>query len=629
MSKSLINIKNISKSYGEKILFENLNFSINEGNKVALIAHNGAGKTTLLNILCKKEWPDEGEVNYRESLKIAYLRQNEIYDKSQKINEYLGNLNNSFVRATDEYYKQLDNYQNLASKQNQMALDKAISTMDQLEAWEYAKKIKEVLDQLKITNMDSKLSELSGGQLKKIALASVIIEKADILILDEPTNHLDIETIEWLEKHLKKQKLSLFLVTHDRYFLDEVCNTILEIDQQTIFSYSGNYSNYIKRKAEKISQITQETLKAKNLYKTELDWMRRQPKARTSKSKSRISSFYELEKKAKARLDNKQIDFKAKMSRQGGKILEIKRIYKSFDSLKIVSNFSYTFKKGEKVGLVGPNGSGKSTFLNLISKTIQADSGEVNMGETTKMAYFTQKGLEHKDDHKVIDIVKEIAESIIIDDNAIGVAQFLYNFGFSYNLQQNYFKNLSGGERRKLHLVTTLLKNPNFLILDEPTNDLDLFTLNRLEEFLYNFKGCLVIASHDRYFMDKLCDHMFIFHSNGEIKDFIGNYSDYRELLDNQERKLKQDKKTIKPPKKTNKPKNNFSYKDQKELEKIETELQLYEKEKLALLEKLNSGQLSTNELHEKSVLYKNVCENLEKVEHRWLELSEKKEKNS
>lgn len=624
MSQALITVENLTKSYGDKLLFENLNFGINEGDKTALVAHNGVGKSTLLNILSGSEIPDEGNVTQKESLKIAYLKQNQKFDEQMQVSDYLFHLDNSFVKTIDNYHQQLKNYQTDPSTPNQRKLEQATAEMDLKQAWDYESRMIEVLEKLELSNQQQKIAELSGGQRKKLALASVIIDDADLIILDEPTNHLDIQTIEWLEKYLSKSKLSIILVTHDRYFLDEICDVIVEIDQHTSFVYDGNYSYFLRKKGEREAQDALEIEKAKNLYRKELDWMRRQPKARTTKSKARIDSFYDLEKVAKKRLEEKKLEFNVRMSRQGRKILEIKNLNKSFGDIKITEDFEYIFKKGERIGLVGPNGSGKTTFLNLITKKMEADSGEVIIGDTTKFGYYTQQGLVIKDQLRVIDIVKNVAESVDMGGKQIGAAQFLFHFGFSYSLQQNYYSYLSGGERRKLYLILTLMQNPNFLILDEPTNDLDIFTLGKLEEFLSTFPGCLILVSHDRYFLDKLCDHLFIFQGEGKIKDFVGNYSDYREMQEFRQAMAKKERKAEKPAPKPKKSSVKVTYKEQKEFEKLEEEIPILEEAKQNMLHEMNSGTLSPEELNETSKKYQEISDELDEKEMRWLELSEK-----
>jgi len=629
MSQALLTLENLTKSYSDKLLFKDLNFGINQGQKIALVAHNGVGKSTLLNIITGIDIPDEGSVIKKEGLKIAYLKQDPKFKPGALVKEVLFHLDNVYVKTIENYHVSLNNYQENPSDKNQELLDVAITQMDLQEAWDYETRMNEILDVFQINNLDQEVAELSGGMKKKLALASIIIDEADLILLDEPTNHLDIKTIEWLEAHISKSKLSLLIVTHDRYFLDEVCDIIIEIDQHSSFVYKGNFSYFLEKKAEREVLEAMEIDKAKNLYRKELDWMRRQPKARTTKSKARIDSFYDLEKIAKKKLEVKKLDFNIKMSRQGGKILEIKNLYKSFDDIIITKGFEYIFKKGERIGLVGENGSGKSTFLNMITGQLSPDKGSIITGDTTRFGYYTQKGLEAKEDLKVIDIVKEVAEVIEMGKTSFGAAQFLFYFGFSYSLQQSFYRNLSGGERRKLYLVMTLMKNPNFLILDEPTNDLDIFTLNKLEEFLLTFKGCLIIVSHDRYFLDKLSDHLFIFKGEGEIKDFVGNYSDYRELQELKAAQLKKEKreerkaeetKTSKPKNTSNKP----SYKEQKEFEKLEADMPQLETDKEAILNKMNAGDLSPEAFNDTSKKYQEVCDQLDEMEMRWLELSEK-----
>ena len=625
MSQVLISVENLTKSYSEKLLFQNINFSISEGQKIALVAHNGVGKSTLLNIITGAEIPDDGKVVVRESLKIAYLKQDPELDNNLKVKEVLFHLNNLFVQLIDQYHLHLHNFQEDPSNSNQKKLDEATSLMDLHGAWDYEHRITEVLEKFQINDLEREVSSLSGGQRKKLALASVIIDQADLIILDEPTNHLDIATIEWLEEHISMSRLSLLIVTHDRYFLDEVCDSIIEIDQQRSYTYRGNFSYFLEKKAEREASEALEIEKARNTYRKELDWMRRQPKARTTKSKARIDSFYDLEKIARKRLEEKKLEFNVKMSRQGRKILEVKNLSKRFDQVVIVDKFEYIFKKGERIGFVGPNGTGKTTLLNLLTNQISPDSGEVVVGDTTKFGYYTQKGLVAKDHLRVIEIVKEVAEAIDMGGNSIGAAQFLFHFGFSYALQQSYYSSLSGGERRKLYLLLTLLNNPNFLILDEPTNDLDIFTLGKLEEFLVDFPGCIIIVSHDRYFLDKVCDHLFVFDGNGQIKDHVGKYSDYRELKDIQAALEKKEKKAEKPQTVIAKPpQNKATFKEKKEFESLGVEIPNLEQKKATIISQLNSGNQNPQELHNLSIEFQQVSEQLDELEMRWLELSEK-----
>ncbi|RLD38231.1 MAG: ABC transporter ATP-binding protein [Bacteroidetes bacterium] len=627
MAISYLVAENLSKSWGDKPLFQELNITINEGQKIALVAHNGTGKTSLLNILCGIDIPDTGEIRLKENLRIAYLQQQPHFENNLTVNEVLFHADNRFIKIIAQYRDALKQFEKEVNKDSQRLLDSTIQAMDHAEAWDYELKVKEILEKFELTNYNQKVETLSGGQKKKLAIASILIDDADLLVLDEPTNHLDIEMIEWLENYISKQKMSLLMVTHDRYFLDAVCNEIIEIDQQQSFIYRGNYSYFLQKKAEREALQLTEIEKAKNLYRTELDWMRRQPKARTHKSKARIDSFYDLEKIAKNRLEQKKLDFNIKMSRQGRKILEIKKLSKSYGNLNLIENFDYIFKRGERIGIVGDNGSGKTTFLDLISRKIQPDSGEIIVGETTRFGYFTQTGIQLQNDMRVLEIVKEIAEFIDMGKTQISAAQFLFHFGFSHNLQHSFFSSLSGGEKRKLHLVLTLLKNPNFLILDEPTNDLDLFTLGRLEEFLLDFQGCLLIVSHDRYFLDRLSDHLFIFKGNGKIKDFVGNYSDYREMQvfeANEEKKAeKANKKANVSPKTVTAKVHKASFKERKEFEKLEEDIANLETEKEELINHMNSGELSSDKLQEVSKRFEQLSEELEEKEMRWLELSE------
>jgi len=627
MAISYLVAENLSKSWGDKPLFQELNITINEGQKIALVAHNGTGKTSLLNILCGIDIPDTGEIRLKENLRIAYLQQQPHFENNLTVNEVLFHADNRFIKIIAQYRDALKQFEKEVNKDSQRLLDSTIQAMDHAEAWDYELKVKEILEKFELTNYNQKVETLSGGQKKKLAIASILIDDADLLVLDEPTNHLDIEMIEWLENYISKQKMSLLMVTHDRYFLDAVCNEIIEIDQQQSFIYRGNYSYFLQKKAEREALQLTEIEKAKNLYRTELDWMRRQPKARTHKSKARIDSFYDLEKIAKNRLEQKKLDFNIKMSRQGRKILEIKKLSKSYGNLNLIENFDYIFKRGERIGIVGDNGSGKTTFLDLISRKIQPDSGEVIVGETTRFGYFTQTGIQLQDDMRVLEIVKEIAEFIDMGKTQISAAQFLFHFGFSHNLQHSFFSSLSGGEKRKLHLVLTLLKNPNFLILDEPTNDLDLFTLGRLEEFLLDFQGCLLIVSHDRYFLDRLSDHLFIFKGNGKIKDFVGNYSDYREMqvfeASEEKKAEKANKKANVSPKTATAKVHKASFKERKEFEKLEEDIANLETEKEELINRMNSGELSSDKLQKVSKRFEQLSEELEEKEMRWLELSE------
>ncbi len=627
MSIVLLTAENLSKSYGERHLFEQVSFRLMEGQKTAIVAHNGVGKSTLLNILVGDILPDEGQVVTREGIKIAYLRQDHQWNDKQLVKEYLYHADNSYVQVINHYKACLAAYEQRLDKASEEAWHQASLQMDNMHAWDYETRMQDILQQLQIVNLDQPIGELSGGQRKKLALASVLIDEADIMLLDEPTNHLDINTIEWLESLLSQSRTTLLLVTHDRYFLDAVCDNIIEIDGQSSYTYEGNYSYFLQKKAEREAAAALEISKAKNLYRKELDWMRRQPKARTTKSKARIDAFYDLEKVAKKRMEEKKLAFDIKMSRQGRKILEIHDMSKSWDDFKVVEHFDYVFKRGERIGLIGKNGSGKTSFLQLLSGLEPPDKGSVIHGETTRIAYYTQEGLKAKDHLSVIDIVKEVAEVVDMGSHTIGAAQFLFHFGFSYAMQQSPYGLLSGGERRKLYLLLTLMQNPNFLILDEPTNDLDIFTLSKLEEFLESFKGCLIIVSHDRFFLDKLTDHLFVFEGGGKIKDFVGNYTDYRDWQSVQTHQQKQAKKATKPKQTTPLPKDNnkATYKEKKEFEQLEKDIEALTARKQELLSQMEDTTLEISQMQKAGMAFQEVSNELDEKELRWLELSEKK----
>lgn len=627
MSKILLTADNLSKSYGERHLFSHVSFGLMEGQKTAIVAHNGVGKSTLLNILVGDLLADEGEVVMRDAIKIAYLRQEQNWEPQQLVKEYLFHADNSYVQLISHYKACLKAYENNPNSKNEEAWHQASLQMDNKEAWDYELRMQDILNRLNIDNLEQKIAELSGGQKKKLSLASVLIDEADIVLLDEPTNHLDIQTIEWLEELLSKSRTTLLLVTHDRYFLDAVCDNIIEIDGESAYAYAGNYSYFLQKKAEREVSQALEISKAKNLYRKELDWMRRQPKARTTKSKARIDAFYELEKVAKKRMAEKKLAFDVKMSRQGRKIIELKDLSKAWGDFKVVEQFDYVFKRGERIGLIGNNGSGKTSFLQLLSGNVSPDKGEVVHGETTRIAYYTQEGLKAKDHLRVIDIVKEVAEVVDMGSYTIGSAQFLFHFGFSYAMQQSPYGLLSGGERRKLYLLLTLMQNPNFLILDEPTNDLDIFTLSKLEEFLEGYKGCLMIVSHDRYFLDKLTDHLFVFKGDGSIKDFVGNYTDYREweALQAQQKKKEQKIMQLKPASNKVKDSNKASYKEKKEFEQLGIDIKELAIQKQKLLAQMEDSSLSVERIQEVGITFQQLSDTLDEKELRWLELSEKK----
>jgi ATP-binding cassette subfamily F protein uup len=618
-------VENLSKSYGEKILFENITFGIEKGQKTALIARNGAGKTSLLNIINNLDIPDSGKVVFRKDINVAYLPQNPDFCETSTVIDILFNSNNKYLTAIKEYETALENINIQNNQSNQLQLELAIQKVDSLECWDYENKIKEILTRFQISNLTQTIESLSGGQRKKVAIAKALIEQSDLLILDEPTNHLDISMIEWLEEYLSKQSLSLLMVTHDRYFLDNVCDSIIELDNGKIYHYQGNYEYFLEKKAERETILRQELEKAKNLYRKELDWMRRMPKARTTKSQARIDSFYKLQEKASQRIDENKTELNIKTERIGGKILELYNITKKFDDKTIINDFSYIFKKGERIGIVGKNGVGKTTFLNIIAGILKPDAGKISKGQTITFGYYSQEGLIIKDDKRVIEIVKDIAEYITLNDNnEISASAFLNYFGFDYNLQYNYYSNLSGGERRRLYLLTTLMKNPNFLILDEPTNDLDIFTLMMLEDFLLRYQGCLIIVSHDRSFMDNLVDHIFVFEDNGIIKDYHYNYSSYLALKKKKENQLKNEsKKEEKPLVKEKENRKKATYKQIQEFNLLEQEIASLEAQKEQLIEKLNSGKLDITELNETSELIASLINKIDEKTDRWIELSD------
>ena len=625
-----LSIKDLSKSYGEKILFEEISLGLHKGEKTALIANNGTGKSTLLKIIAGKEEADGGEVVVRNGIKIGYLPQQPVFDESLTINELITGSHSDVLAVIEEYNQALHFQADNHNKEAQQRVEKATANMDLLQAWDYERRLKQVLTKFSITRLNQKVATLSGGQKKRLALALVLLDEPDILLLDEPTNHLDIEMIEWLEKYLQQSNVTLFMVTHDRYFLDRVCNHIVEMTDGTIYNHQGNYSYFLQKKAEREEVQSVEIDKAKKLMKKELEWMRRQPKARTHKSKSRIDAFYDIKKKASSGKREEELLLDSVNRRMGGKILEVKGLAKSYGDIKIISNFEYTFKKGERIGIIGKNGSGKSTFLNLLAGEETPDAGTVVMGDTIVAGYYKQDGLPNiRDDQKVIEVVKEIAEVIETSKgNSMTASQFLQYFMFPPEMQHALVANLSGGEKRRLYLLTVLIKNPNFLILDEPTNDLDLLTLYKLEEFLMNFKGCLLLVSHDRYFLDKLSDHLFVFKGDGEIKDFYGPYKEYRRRMLEEEKELKelkQNQKREESAKATEKKrvKTKLTYKEQKEFEQLEKEIEMLEQQKAELETELNSGAGDFEVLQKLSEEIKTVLEAIDEKTLRWMELEE------
>lgn len=617
--KSFLQIEGLTKSFGDRVLLDNITFGLYEGDKVGLIAKNGTGKTTLLRIIAGLESYDEGKVVFRNDLRVAYLPQLPELDPSLSVIE-------ACLSLSDESTSAIRSYEKAIESGDAEEISSAIHKMDAVGAWDYEERIKQILSQLKITQLNQPVKELSGGQIKRVALAKVIINEPELLILDEPTNHLDVEMIEWLEDYLKRSRISLLMVTHDRYFLDKVCTKIVEIDMRQIYTYEGNYDYYLSKREERISAQDAELAKVKNLLRTELDWMRRQPQARGSKAKYRIDAFYELDKKSKFHRDDSTVELNVKSSYIGSKIFEANDVCKKFDDLVILKDFNYIFARYEKLGIVGNNGVGKSTFIKLLLGLEKPDSGYFDIGETVKFGYYSQDGIQFNEEEKVIDAVKKIAEVIVFDEKTKYTAsQFLQLFLFTPETQQKYIYKLSGGEKRRLYLATVLMKKPNFLILDEPTNDLDIVTLGILEDYLQKFKGCVIVVSHDRFFMDRTVDHLFVFEGNGVIKDFPGNYSDYREWK-NLQKEEKAVKKEERPKERENKRDYSakMSYKERKEFEALTVDIEKLEEEKRSIEEALSAGTLGVEELTQKSQRISEIIAELEDKEMRWLELSEK-----
>lgn len=617
---NLLTVENISKSYGEHVLFENLSFGINKDQKIALIAKNGTGKTSILNILSGADSPDSGQVNYRKSTRVSFLAQEPNMDPNLSIEETIFASDNEVLEVIKNYDKALQN------PEDADAYQKAFEAMDRFEAWDFETQYKQILSKLKLDDLNAKVGKLSGGQKKRLALANALINKPDLLVLDEPTNHLDLEMIEWLEEFFAKENMTLFMVTHDRYFLERVCNEIIELENGKLYPYKGNYSYYLEKKEARIEQEAVEQHKTELLFKKELDWMRRQPKARTTKSKSRIDDFAIIKDKASQRRKDHQVQLELNMERMGSKILELHKISKSFPNKPILDKFEYVFQKGERIGIIGKNGTGKSTFLNILSGREQPDSGKVIVGETIKFGYYTQKGIEIKEGQKVIDVIREFGDYIpLMKGRQISAQQLLERFLFDRKKQYDFVDKLSGGERKRLYLCTVLIQNPNFLILDEPTNDLDIVTLNVLESFLMDFQGCLMVVSHDRYFMDKIVDHLFVFRGDAVVEDFPGNYSDYRTYEDSQILE-KREQKESQPTNKTNwkeaeaSPK--ISYAEQQEYKKLEREIQKLESKKVTLQEKFTDSTLSGEDIKNLSIELKEVTDTIDAKTERWFELS-------
>lgn len=614
-----LQVENISKYWGELPLFTQISFSISEGQKVAMIAKNGAGKSTLMDIIAGLETPDEGKSTLSSDYSIGYLRQNPDLNPEDTVLEAAFN-------ASGELIQTVKNYEMALTSHNPAILDAAIERMNVLNAWDFELRIKQILSQLKITDVNQQIKFLSGGQKKRVALAHILIDEPDFLILDEPTNHLDLEMIEWLEKYLEKAKCTLFMVTHDRYFLDRVCNEIIELDDNTLYRYKGNYSYYLEKREERIQGMNAEIDRAKNLFRTELEWLRRMPQARGHKSKYRTENAYKLQEKASQRRVEENLELTVQGKRLGSKILDVKELSKSFDEIVILDKFSYKFARFEKIGIIGKNGSGKSTVLNMLTGTLLPDSGIIEVGETINFGYYQQEGISFRPGDRVIDVIKEIAEVVDMGNgNRMTASQFLNYFLFPPEVQYNMVEKLSGGEKRRLYLCTILMKNPNFLILDEPTNDLDIMTLNVLEDYLRNFQGCAIVVSHDRFFMDKIVDHLFVFEGQGQIKDFPGNYSDYRDWLEEKEKeaRIPEKKEKTAKPKQVKEGSRKLSFNEKRELELLEKEIAQLEEEKKEIENAMNSGDCPSEELVIKSQRHGEIRNLLDEKELRWLELSE------
>jgi ABC transport system ATP-binding/permease protein len=618
-------VEEASKAYGDILLFDKMTFSVIEGQKIALIAKNGSGKTTLLNIISGKDSFDSGSFYINKDIKTTYLEQNPLFGQQLTIFQAVFGSSGEIMETVREYELALHSH-------DQGRIDKAIAQMEFHQAWDFDVRIKQMLSVLRLNDFEKPVNTLSGGQVKRLALAVALINNPDFLILDEPTNHLDLDMIEWLEEYLIKTRCTLLMVTHDRYFLDRICNEIIEIDEKDIYSYKGNYSYFLEKRQERLSLKNQGAEKAQNLLRRELEWMRRMPKARGTKAKYRIDAFYELKDKADYRRNEKQVDINVQSARLGNKILVLENVSKSFGDLSILKDFTYTFSRFEKIGIIGENGVGKTTFLNLITNALPADAGKIDTGETVVYGYYQQKGLNFKPGQRVIDVVKDIAEIVTLGDGKqLSVSQFLTHFLFPSEMQYVQVEKLSGGEKRRLYLMTVLMRNPNFLILDEPTNDLDIVTLNVLEDYLQGFGGCLIIVSHDRFFMDKLVDHLFIFEGDGIISDFPGNYTEYRASVKMEEMeaaKVKAIQQAEKPKAEQNQKKSipdkkKLSFKEKKELEQLEVEMDSLETEKKNLEDALNSGTLKPDELMEKSNRIGIVMALVDEKMNRWLELSE------
>ena len=617
---NLLTVENISKSYGELVLFENLSFGINKDQKIALIAKNGTGKTSILNILSGADSPDTGQVSYRKSTRVSFLAQEPVMNPDLTVEETIFASDNEVLQVISNYEKALENPEDADAYQN------AFEAMDRFQAWDFETQYKQILFKLKLEDLDAKVGKLSGGQKKRLALANALINKPDLLVLDEPTNHLDLEMIEWLEEYFARENMTLFMVTHDRFFLERVCNEIIELDNGVLYPYKGNYSYYLEKKEARLEQETVEEHKTELLFKKELTWMRRQPKARTTKSKSRIDDFNTIKEKASQRRKDHQVQLELNMERMGSKVVEFVKVSKSYPNKPILNKFDYNFNRAERIGIIGKNGTGKSTFLNILAGIDEPDSGKVIVGETIKFGYYTQKGINIKEGQKVIDVIREYGDYIpLMKGKQISAQQLLERFLFDRKKQYDFVDKLSGGERKRLYLCTVLIQNPNFLILDEPTNDLDIVTLNVLESFLLDFQGCLMVVSHDRYFMDKIVDHLFVFKGDGVVEDFPGNYSDYRAYEDSQvteKRQQKEEMDTTKTTWKKTETTNKLSYNDQKEYKQLDRDIKKMESKKEELQAKFTDASLSGDEIAALSIELGELSDTIDAKTERWFELS-------
>ena len=618
---NLLSVEGISKSYGEKVIFTPLSFGINQGQKIALIAKNGSGKSSILNIIAGKDIPDEGNVVFRKGTRVAYLAQEPNLNLKLTVEESILQSDNPILKIIANYDKAIEN------PEDQEAYQIAFEEMDQSQAWDFETQYKQILFKLKLNDLNAKVGSLSGGQKKRIALCNALLKQPELLILDEPTNHIDLEMIEWLEGYFAKEKITLLMVTHDRYFLERVCNEIIELDEGKLYTYKGNYSYYLEKRETRIAQENVEAHKTKLHFKKELDWMRRQPKARTTKSKSRIEDFKEIKEKASQRRNEHQVQLEINMERLGSKMIEMHKVQKSFGDKVILDHFDYMFQRNDRIGIIGKNGTGKSTFLNLLTSNDTADSGKIILGETLKFGYYTQKGINIKKGQKVIDVIREYGDFIPLKKGRkISAQQLLERFLFDRKKQYDFVEKLSGGERKRLYLCTVLIQNPNFLILDEPTNDLDIITLNVLENFLLDFPGCLLVVSHDRYFMDKIVDHLFVFKGSGIIENFPGNYSDYRIYEDSKVQEKKSVSKidiTTKKSLKETTTKKSLTFKEQEEFNKLEKEINKIESQKEEIENSFISESLNPSQIQEYSIKLGVLDQELKQKTLRWFILSE------